>query len=177
MSGYQMISIIADFATIITAIAAIFAFVLWRQQQKYTYQLDLLMNLEDSYELLFASKVSFFAENIKLIEHVNQNLNSKLEIAQIENEVKRINNEHKVEVYQREYELAFIRARRFFEQIEKTDDLKPETILKLFEKYMAQVESSLANNTLEQVIIDYSSEFLDTKNRATEQIKKLRNSL
>ncbi len=56
----SLIAFVGSVFTIIAALIALYAIVIWRKQQKYSIELNLILYLEDNYEILFTKYIEEF---------------------------------------------------------------------------------------------------------------------
>ena len=120
----EVINLCSDTVTILAFVLAIIAFLNWKKEHKYAKKLDYILNLEDSFIILFHNikqEFKFFSDMQKnLVDIVNKTEEDKNNIY--------ISIKKNYEIYLQEqlfskslyeYNIALVRIKRFIKDIDK----------------------------------------------------------
>ena len=175
-------SIISSIATIIASIVAIITLTIWRKQQLFGKKIDILMDLEDDYEILLTKHIQDYLWFIKL-----QNITSPNEGETLSNQdandliIKKYNSKLKdLDMIDstRKYEVSYMRAKRLFPEINDIDGLSPIRINNIHMNQLKKITTNhLMKKTSNKALKDYLLMRLDIKNNALGKIKHLRDNL
>ena len=182
LKNYDFIfTFIGSVFTVLATLIALYALLTWRRQQKYTILLNYLIELEDNYEILFANYIEEYHWFLKLENTVHENKIanyaniSKKELDKFildEYNKKKLNNSFVVNG--REYELAYLRAKRFFSSIQDDNNLQKSYL----DKHISKISDELAkNNDVENLFKIFAEEILKIKENAIDKITNLRSKI
>jgi len=180
-----LFSFLGSLFTIIAALTALYSIMIWKKQQKYSMQTNLLMELEDSYEILFTKYVEEFhfilklANTVHIHEHDGYKSISKNELNSF------LNDEYaKSKVIAnlsesgRKYEVAYMRARRFFKTIDRHNCLQKTYIDEIQMEYIKTVDGRLSQNqNAEMILEEHIKKLFKLKENAIDIMAKLRKGL
>ena len=173
-----IISFLSSIFTIIATFIALITILIWKKQQKFSIKINLLMDLEDSYEILFTKYIEEYHFTLRLLNTVKTNkTQSNQEINKLIDKELATRKENELSISGQKYELSFIRAIRFFPELDKYDFLKKSYLDKVFEKNLQELSSKILNTDAEKIAIDYFKELLEIKKDAIKKITKLRKAL
>lgn len=139
------------------------------------------MDLEDNYELLFATYIEEYVWILKLsntvkINEEDKKLTNQQMVKLIEDESSKKKKDELV-INGRNYEIAFHRAKRFFPNLNNYDFLKKSYLDTIFDKNIDEINIKLKDMDAEEVSKGYFSELLKNKENAIKEITKLRETL
>lgn len=143
--------------------------------------MNLLMDLEDNYEILFTKYIEDYLWILKLSNTVKTNDEDKKftnheMVKLIENESSKKKKDELV-ISGRSYEIAFIRAKRFFPKLDNYDYLKKSYLDIIFHKNIDEINIKLTDMDAEEVAKGYFNELSKNKENAIKEITKLRQIL
>jgi len=123
-SNKEFISIFSNITTILAFFIAIWAFLRWKKEQKFSKQLEYIMELEDRFEILMRDiriEYKWFSDlDNNLIDAEKQSQEDKIELNQfIKDEYEKYKITQTIEESFDQYSLSLTRAKRFFKDIEK----------------------------------------------------------
>jgi len=172
----DIIGLTSNFVTILAFILAIFAFFHWKKEQKFAKQLDYLMGLEDSFEILMhdiKNQFKWFSDldrSLIGIKDKDEAYKRELDV-RIKDEWGKYKANMTIEHSFYQYSLSLIRVKRFFKDIDREcNDLSFEHLNKLSDEGIRlepkwKDENSISKN---------SQEYLE---KVTESHKKVRSFL
>ena len=139
------------------------------------------MDLEDNYELLFSKYIEEYMWILKLSNTVKINDEDKKFTNQqiiklIEDESSKKKKDELV-MNGRNYEIAFLRAKRFFPMLNNYDYFKKSYLDTMFDKNIDEINIKLKDMNAEEIAKEYFSELLKNKENAIKKITKLREVL
>jgi uncharacterized protein YggT (Ycf19 family) len=120
----EIINIISDITTIIAFIIAIFTLYRWKKEQKYSKQIDFLMDLEDKFVILIHSILidfNWFSDMSKdMIDIKNKSDKDKNDLISFwEKRLEEYQNTNQLDNILFEYTLSLSRNKRFNHNIEE----------------------------------------------------------
>lgn len=181
----SLIAFVGSVFTIIAALIALYAIVIWRKQQKYSIELNLILYLEDNYEILFTKYIEEFQwflelENTIYLEKLKnyQDISEQDMSVVIREEYQKKTLADAGSQYGRKYELVYLRAKRFFPVIEQYEYLKKSFLDEEHSKSIEKINEQLKKqNDPEQIFKEYAENFLNFKNNGISILEKLRTKL
>jgi len=180
----NIISATSGIATIVASVVAIFTLKIWRKQQLYSTKINVLMELEDNYEILLAEYGNTFnwifqrqklaAESKSKTKEYRQELDKA-----IKDDFQKFLSENKLAVYSKSYQLAYCRALRVFPNIASAEKLKFSEMENFHTSCLEKIktecfESKEASNEL---LNQFSVQFCDFANFGRQQFLKFRELL
>jgi hypothetical protein len=123
-SNKELISTFSNITTILAFFIAIWAFLRWKKEQKYSKQLEYIMEFEDRFEILMRDikiEYKWFSDlDNNLIDAEKQSQEYKIELNQlIKDEYEKYKITQTIDESFYQYSLSLTRAKRFFKDIEK----------------------------------------------------------
>jgi len=186
LKNYDFIfSFIGSAFTVLATLIALYAVLTWRKQQKYTILLNQLIELEDNYEILFVNYIEEYHWFLKLENTVHENqLTNYTNISKkdlnkfILDEYHKKKSDNSLVINSREYELAYLRTKRFFPSIQDDNNLKKSYLDEVLDKHISKLADELSkNNDAENLFKTFTEEILKIKEHAIDKITKLRNKV
>lgn len=170
----ELFSHLSNIVTVIAFLFAGYQFFLWRKQQRYSLELEALLNMEDLFEIYIASLMrahgKFDKANQLAVEASTKTREDRLNLdAYLKTEFKNmmIDSAREINNNSTNYSLAFFRVSRLNFDITTTNELDTEWLRDKFEKFLQEKSS------LEAV----AEEISRIKMVASEKFKKLRASI
>jgi len=180
----NILSATSSIATIIAAIIAIYTLQIWRKQQIYGTKFNVLMELEDNYELLLAeygNTFNWIFQRQKVVfesQNKPQEYRQKLDEA-IKNDFEKFSTENKLAVYSRGYELAYCRAIRIFPSVASVDKLKLSELDCFYRASLELIKAECfeSKEATDKLVTDFAHKFTGFGNTGRQHFKILRESL
>lgn len=174
MNTVELFSYLSNIVTVMAFLFAGYQFFSWRKQQKYSLELEALLNMEDFFEIYIESLTRAHGKldkaNRLAAEVADKTREDRLNLhAYLKGEFQNMMLESAREINDNStnYRLACSRASRLNFDIKTTDELDSEWLRDKFE-YFLQEESSLE---------DVAEEISRIEKVASQKFKKLRASI
>lgn len=176
-----IISTINSVTTFLASVVAIVTLTIWRKQQLYNPKFTILMDLEDSYEILiteYGNMFNWFFQRQKLAssapEKYKKTVNDK-----ITEDYKKLLLENKLSEYSYNYQLAYTRVRRIIPEIENTQELQFKQLEKCHESCMNMIKKERFSNDadIEKVLSEFANKYIKFGNDGRGKFQLLRKSI
>ena len=174
MTTIELFSHLSNIVTVIVFLFAAYQFFLWRKQQRYSLEMEALLNMEDLFEIYMASLMrthGYFDKADKLASEAKdktvedrQNFDAYMH-SRFKDAL--VFARREVNEQSKSYSLARYRVIRLNFDIDKKNELDPEWLEDRFDEFLEK------KNSLEQVAEKISK----IKKVAYEEFKRLRSSI
>ncbi|WP_253449991.1 hypothetical protein [Halomonas sp. Y3] len=174
MNTIQLFSHLSNIVTVIAFLFAAYQFFLWRKQQRYSLEIESLLNMEDLFEIYVAALMrvhGYFDKANKLaIEAKDKAVEDRRNLDEyLRGRFRDMISESAREINEQStsYSLARYRVIRLNFDIDTKNELDPEWLRDKFDEFLQR------NNSLEEV----AGEISKIKKVAYEEFKILRSSI